>query len=528
PESVTAGFRSSFVRSGITRLASGDVRAAGKLFPLWGGNEIEAAVGGEFRFEAYDDYRPPFAGLNPAGSGLDPATNDFLGFSPNSDTHGNRHVAAAYVETSLPLVGKNFTLPLVRALEVSASARYESYTDFGDTTKPKLGLAWRPFAGVLVRASYNEGFHAPNLAQLFTGSLVRTQSGVTDAYRLAVTNQLIDGPSNRRSVASGNRGLKPEVSAGRSVGVAFDVPRVKGLSVSVDYWEIRQRDVLTGLTATDSVNNDRDVLQAATQAALAAGQSIGAIDLASGSANYRGDPAIIRLPVTQADRDAFAAYNATQPAANQRAAVGAIDSLAISYFNRARQFVNGFDFALNYRLPPTVLGNFTFDSSWMRLNDFHAYNSANAPRTELRETNAFAVGGGTPKWRGTTTLAWRRERWSAGVGLYYIGRYTDENATTTAAIYASLGSPGYIQPIVSRGATNYRYVVHDTKNYNVFAAYRFAGERRGLGGTELRLGVNNLFDAKPPLSSDSRGYDPALHNALARGLSWSVQVTKKL
>ena len=44
----------------------------------------------------------------------------------------------------------------------------------------------------------------------------------------------------------------------------------------------------------------------------------------------------------------------------------------------------------------------------------------------------------------------------------------------------------------------------------------------------IRLGVNNLFDAKPPLSADSRGYEPALYNVMARGLTWSVQVTKKL
>jgi outer membrane receptor protein involved in Fe transport len=44
----------------------------------------------------------------------------------------------------------------------------------------------------------------------------------------------------------------------------------------------------------------------------------------------------------------------------------------------------------------------------------------------------------------------------------------------------------------------------------------------------VRLGVNNLFDAEPPLSSDSRGYDPGIHNPLARGQTWSVQVTRKL
>lgn len=528
PESVTSTFRSSFVRNGLTKLGSGDVRAAGNLFPLWSGNALSGAIGGEFRYEAFDDYRPPFAGLNPPGAGLDVSTNDFLGFSPNADTHGNRHVTAAYVETLLPLVGRASALPLLRSLELSASARYERYTDFGATTKPKLGVAWRPMSWALVRASYNEGFHAPNLAQLFTGSLVRTQSNIADGYRLPVTGLAVDAAGNRRSLASGNRTLKPETSAGRSVGVVLDVPRVNGLSVSVDYWEIRQRDVITAPTATESAINDRDALLAATQAALAGGQTIAAVDLSSGSTAYKGDPAVVRLPVTQADRDAFAAYNATRSAADQRAVVGAIDYLAITYFNRARQFVNGFDFGLNYRRAATTLGDFAFATNWTRLNDFHAYNSAGGPRVELRETNAFAVGGVTPKWRGTSTLSWRRKQWGAGVGFYYIGRYTDENATTTAAIYSSLGNPGYIQPVFSRGAVSYRYVVHDTKSYNVFATYRFASENRMLRNTSARIGVNNLFDAQPPLSSDQRGYDPAIHNTLARGRTWSVEVTKRL
>ena len=37
-----------------------------------------------------------------------------------------------------------------------------------------------------------------------------------------------------------------------------------------------------------------------------------------------------------------------------------------------------------------------------------------------------------------------------------------------------------------------------------------------------------LFDAKPPLSADSRGYEPSVHNTIARGRTYTLQVTKKL
>ncbi len=526
PQSLISSFQAPFIRNGITKLGSGDFSASGDLLSIWGGNKIGGAVGGEFRYEAYDDYRPPYAGLNPAGSGLDPTNDDFVSFSPNSDTHGNRHVAALYAETVIPLVGNRFKLPLVQSLELTASARYESYTDFGDTTKPKVGINWRPASWMMVRGSFNQGFHAPNLAQLFTGTLVRTLLSSTDTYRSVVTNLATDGPSNRRSIAAGNPNLKPETSTGRSAGIVIDVPHVKGLSVSVDYWEIRQKDVIA---SGGGIADDTAALLAATQAAISAGQQIGSIDFGSGTANYQGDPSVVRLPVTQQDRDLFAAYNAKQVPGNQRAVVGAINYVNVSYYNKAEQFVNGFDFDLNYRLPKFAVGQFTFDTSWTRLNDFHAYTAAGATRTDYRACNSANVGGATPIWRGTTSLSWKRKQWGAGVGFYYIGRYTDTGATTTKTTWDSLGDPSYIQPVFTNGAYSYRYVVHDTKTYNVYLTYGFDTKNRWLKDTDLRLGINNILDAKPPLvSGSSQGYETSLYNTMARGTYWSFQITKRL
>ncbi len=525
PESIQNTFRSSFLRSGVTTLASGDFRAAGELWPIWGGNTIGAAVGGEYRYEGYDDSRPAFAGLNPANSGLDPSTNDFLGFSPNSDTHGTRRVLAAYVETVVPLVGNKFKLPLVRSLELSASARFENYSDFGSTTKPKFGLNWKPVSWMMVRGSYNQGFHAPNLAQLFTGTLIRTVTGSTDTYRSPVTLLPTDGPSNRRSVASGNPDLQPEKSTGKSAGVVVEVPVLKGLSLGVDYWEVAQTDVIA---SSGSIADDNQALNVATQAALAAGQAIGSIDLGSGTANYQGDGAVVRLPVTQADRDAFALFNSTRTPANQKAVVGAIDILRTTYFNRSSQFVNGLDFDLTYRFPKMAIGNFTFNTTWTKLIDFHSYNAAGSARTELLWSNSANVGGATPKWRGSASLNWRRQDWSAGISAYYIGDYSDTGATTTQSIADTLGNPSYIVPVFTNGSTVYRYRVSDSISYNATVSYRIHTKSKWTNDTTVRVGVVNLFDKQPPLSSDSRGYDPSVYNLMARGQYWSIQLTKKL
>lgn len=526
PSAVLDSFLDEFVRIGRTGLRSVDFGANGELWSLWGGNRQSLALGAEYRHETYSDFRPPFAGLNPPGSGLNPNDDDFMNFSPNANTTGSRHVTAFYLETNVPLVGREFRLPLVQALELTASVRHENFTDFGDTTKPKVGLTWRPTQRVLFRASYNEGFRAPNLAQLFTGTLIRTVTGSTDTYRSIVTGLPTDGPSNRRRIASGNLALRPEESTGKSAGVVVEVPGVKGLSVALDYWEVRQENVIA---TSGSIADDTQALQAATQAALAAGQAIGAIDLGSGTPGYAGDPAVVRLPVTQADRDFFAAYNAGRAPGSQRAVVGAIDYLRTSYFNRSSQFVNGFDFDVNWRLPRTSAGNFTFNTSWSHLNDFHSYDAPGAPRTDLRWSNAAGVSGVAPKWRGTASVTWRKDQWGAGLSAYYTGDYTDSGATTNAATFTSLGQPGYIAPVFTNGSTVYRYVVEDSVSYNAYVSYRFGGRDRGwLSDLSLRLGVVNLLDDEPPLSSDSRGYDPAAYNLLARGRTWSLQLTKKL
>ncbi len=516
----------AFVRDGMTRLRSIDFNATGEVWSLWGGNHLSLALGGEYRLEDFSDIRAPFAGLNPVGSGLDPSRSDVVSSSSIPDTFANRKAISGYAEALIPLVGHNFKLPLVQSFELSAAARSEHYSDFGNTVSPKYGLTWKPTEWIMVRASRSQGFRPPSLPALYRGSFIGTVLNSQDTYRSTVTQQLTDQSLNRINRTAGNPDLKPEKSKGISSGIVIDVPQVRGLSLTVDYYEIRHRDILG---SSGTINDDRDALVAATQAALAAGQSISAIDLGSGSAKYQGDGSVVRLPVTQEDRNFFAAYNATRAPSAQRAVVGAIDYLRTTYFNKAEQFVNGFDFGLNYRFRPMSLGNFTFESNWTKLNSFYTYTARGQSRTELLESNLAATSGASPKWRGNAQLTWRRENWSAGLGMFYTGHFTLSGVTTSRAVYESLGSPSYIQPVFTNGSTVYRMVGRDSETYNAFVSYRLGKSdiRSWLRDTSLRVGVNNLFNAAPPLSDDNNTYEPALYNALAKGRMYSVTVTKK-
>jgi len=528
PRSVVDTFQRNFLREGETSVGSWDFRASGELFQFLG-NTVSAASGLEFRRETYHDERPAFAGLNPASSGLDPLDNDFLAFSPNSDTHADREVIGGYVEFGLPLVSGRNALPLVRSLELSASTRYEKYSDFGDTTKPKIGLTWRPFDWALVRASYNEGFRAPNLAQLFTGELVRSSSQ-TDSYRSSVTLLPSDGAVNRLFRRSGNVNLRPEEAEGISAGVVIDVPVFKGLTLTADYWEIRQEGAIS---TSGGVTDDSNALIAATAAALAAGQNINSIDLGSGTANYQGDGSVQRNAVTQADRDAFALYNSTRTPANQRAVVGTIAFIRETFFNRAERFTNGFDFELSYRFPKLPIGNLNFSTEWTYVIDAYAYDAPNTPRNDLRWQ------GSAPIWKGNASLTWRKGDWRAGISALHTGDYQDADGSATEANYIAAGRPEYIVNTFDTGAQRYRYLVDALTTYNAYVTYHVP--KNGgffsmisesplhglLSDTTIRLGVINLTDEEPPLAVDSRGYSTSVYNSVARGRIWSLELSRK-
>ncbi|MGC4029201.1 MAG: TonB-dependent receptor [Steroidobacteraceae bacterium] len=169
PQSVIDSFSETYLRRARSYLASADLRANGTLFS-WRGMDVKAAVGTEYRHEDLSDTRPPYHGENPADSGLDPTNNDFLLHPARPDVFGDRDVISAYAEVVLPLVSPERALPMVHSLEISTSGRFENYSDFGSTVKPKIGMNWRPTSWLMLRGSYNEGFMAPSLAALYTSS----------------------------------------------------------------------------------------------------------------------------------------------------------------------------------------------------------------------------------------------------------------------------------------------------------------------------------------------------------------------
>ena len=70
---------------------------------------------------------------------------DLQGSAGGEDISGERAVFSAFAEALLPILSN---------LEVDLAVRYDNYSDFGDTSNPKLGIAYRPFDSVLLRGGY--------------------------------------------------------------------------------------------------------------------------------------------------------------------------------------------------------------------------------------------------------------------------------------------------------------------------------------------------------------------------------------
>jgi len=522
PKSVYDTFTAIWRRDGFSAVTSVDARASGPLF-TFRGRTVSSAIGGEFRKEQFGDRRAPFVGLNPPGSGLDPNNDDFILFSPKPDFNGDRTVAAGYSELVVPLFTPMHDVPLLHSLELTGAARFEHYSDFGNSLKPKFAANWKPVRAVMVRASLNQGFSAPTLPTLHAPTQYSNDAtpGTVDTYRNPVTNE---GPYVQKAYTMGNPKLLPVTSRGHSVGVVIEVPRVTGLSVSADYWDIRQNNVIGSYSKDQILNIDAAMLRAYTQAQLAAGKSIEQIDLGSGTASYRGNPAVARNAPSAQDVATFAAYNAIRPAAQQAAVVGTIASRTAPFLNLARAEAAGVDLGLNYSLPKFSFGRITVASDWSYL--IKSYTLNDVPNAGVLRVERMNVDGST-RWRGTATIIWRRAAWTGGVSGYYTGAFADGAAPTTAANYNNLGAPGYLAKQFDSGTYLYRYVVHDVTTFNAFLSRRFdADAARWLKHTTMRASVVNLTDRKPPLASGNFGYSTAVHSSLFAGRTWSVEVTK--
>jgi outer membrane receptor protein involved in Fe transport len=491
--------RITSINVGETVLATGDFRVStDELFKGWAG-PIGAAFGAEWRYEKYVEDRDPrldgtiiFNNANVSGR------SDVVGVSPTNDSTGKRNVYSAFGEMFIPLLEGEGLFP--NSLTLQLAARGEYFDDLEDgAIKPKVALSWFPISWLNVRGAWSQGFRVPNLVQLNRGDISRLNLGVDDFWRAPVT---LDAQSNGdayvASVRQANPGLKNEDTETVVLGTIADLKKAFGQSwirdfrISLDYWSFKQTDVVGAF-------GDQEAL---------------ALDFLlrrTGSSN----PNVVRAAVTDADRAAYAAWNARNPN-DQRQAAGLVQFVVDPYINLDSQDADGFDLGVNFTMRPKGgFGTLDFDLDVTYLNSLNVVRNdllaalANDPSfagvfSEL-QTDRIRLDG-NPQWRTNLSVTWTNGPVALGVSARQISDFLDTGADP------DLNGDGVLD----------FWTVESATRINAYGELRLGGEGRPY---RVRLGVNNLTDELPPLVDDSLGYSPEFHWLKGREIFLQVRAT---
>ena len=222
-----------------------------KKFDVGGLSSLGIAFGGEFRNENFkiragdppSYINGPFS-VNGAAGGA----QVFPGFRPTNVIDVSRDSYAGYAEVDAD-VTDTFTLQV--------AGRYEHFSDFGDTWNGKAAARFEPIKGIALRGSVSTGFRAPSLAQQYFATTSTNSTVVNGVTQLIEVGTF--PATSPVAVALGGKRLKPEKALNLAGGIALNP--VSGLSLTVDYYNIRIKDRvtltenLTGTTVVNLLNN---------------------------------------------------------------------------------------------------------------------------------------------------------------------------------------------------------------------------------------------------------------------------------
>lgn len=207
------------------------INVSGNAFEGWAG-PISFATGFEYRKEQAELSVDP---LSRAGAFL---------FANPQPWSGDYDVKEGYLETIIPLLRD---VTLFQDLEFNGAVRYTDYSTSGGVTTWKAGLSWKPIDSLRLRGTRSRDIRAPNLSELFTSGRTNTVT-VTDPFK---NNVRLSGIFVTNS---GNTALQPEKADTLTLGAVLTPSFVPGLSLSVDYYDIKINDAIGTLTGQQTLD----------------------------------------------------------------------------------------------------------------------------------------------------------------------------------------------------------------------------------------------------------------------------------
>jgi outer membrane receptor protein involved in Fe transport len=239
------------VTTALTHYKTDDFSATLKASPFkLPGGDANFALSGEWRkltMETISNVSPTdvvdctgiqFGCVPPGGS--KPPTTPYL--SPNganavaSRSPVSQTVKEVSLEGAFPLLAD---LPFIKALDLSAAARYTDYDTSGSVWTWKLGGVWRIADALTLRATRSRDIRAPNLNDLYA-PLGLSPRSFTDLHTGGTTGFV-------NSQTQGNPNLTPEKADTLTIGGVLKPGFLPGFSLTVDYYRIKINNAIVNV-----------------------------------------------------------------------------------------------------------------------------------------------------------------------------------------------------------------------------------------------------------------------------------------
>jgi iron complex outermembrane receptor protein len=402
-------------------------------------------------------------------------------------TSGGFALNEFYTEFNIPILKD---LAFAETLEVAIAARYSDYSNFGDTTNPKFGFRWKPFADLLVRGNYADGFRAPSVSELFLGNsdsfptvtdpcsassrptgnvLSNCRNGIGGIRGTPAGYQQTN--SQIRITIGGNANLLPEEARSKTLGLVYSPSFVEGLDLYLDWYNIEITNSI-GARSGGFILNDCYVNGNLDACALISRNALGDVD------------------------DLFAG-NQNLPGGTE---------------------VEGYDFTVDYR--------FDTDFGKFRVNWDSAYVSYYGDIGQPDGGNVVGVYfDREPLWRIRSNIAtnWQLGDWGATLTARYVTAL-DEDCSVVVDTAFGIGQPELANlcsnPDGSPQNPFGENQIGDTWYFDLQGTWDAPWNGR------VTAGVRNLFDENPPIaySTFANSFDPQYE---VPGRFWYMQYSQK-